>query len=82
MGETTRIQQRGDHHHHHHMGGASFAPAGGVLASLCGIPKFLITRIRGIVQGQLVSILVDNGATHNFLDAEMVQMRGITTVDF
>ena len=42
-------------------GGASFAPAGRVLAFLCGIPKFLATRIIGMVKGQCVSVLVDSG---------------------
>jgi len=30
-------------------GGASLSPTGGVLASLCGIPEFLILGIRGTV---------------------------------
>ena len=59
--------------------GASFVPTGGVLASLRGVPKFLNLRIRGTVQGQRVSVLVDSGATQNFIDAQMVQRRGITT---
>lgn len=50
-------------------GGASFAPSRGVLTSLCEVPKFLRLRIRGTIQGQQVSILVDSGATHNFIDA-------------
>lgn len=39
-------------------------------------------RIKGTVQGQCVYILVDIGATHNFIDAQMVQRRGITTAEF
>ena len=64
------------------LGGATFAPAGGVLASLHGVPKFLTLKIRGTVQGQRVSILVDNGTTHNFIDAQMVQRWGITIEEF
>jgi len=55
--------------------GTSLSPAGGVLASLCGIPKFLTLRIKATIQGQRVSVLVDNGSTHNFIDAQLVQRR-------
>jgi len=53
-------------------GGASLASSGGVLASQCGIPKFLTLMVRGTVRGQRVSVLVDSGATHNFIDAQLV----------
>eukprot|EP00253_Pinus_taeda_P002064 PITA_02064 len=33
-------------------------------------------RVRGTVRGQRVSVLVDNGATHNFINAQMVEQRG------
>eukprot|EP00253_Pinus_taeda_P001470 PITA_01470 len=39
-------------------------------------------RVRGTVCGQRVSILVDSGATHNFIDAQMVEQRGIQTENF
>jgi len=45
-------------------------------------PKFLTLRIRGTVQGQKVSVLVSSGATHNFIDAQLVQRRGLTTTEF
>jgi len=32
-------------------------------------PNFAILAIRGTVHGQRVSILVDSGATQNFIDA-------------
>jgi len=54
------------------VGGVSFATTGGALASLCGVPKFLTMRIRGTIKGKHVSILVDNGATHDFIDAQLV----------
>ena len=47
-----------------------------------GVPKYLTLRVRGIVQGQHVSVLVDSGATHNFIDAQQVQQRGIPTERF
>ena len=58
-------------------GGAAFAPTGGALAALRGVPKYLTLRIRGTIRGQRVSALVDSGATHNFIDAQMVERRGI-----
>ena len=39
-------------------------------------------RVRGTVHGQQVSVLVDSGATHNFIDAQMVERRGIQTKSF
>ena len=35
-----------------------------------------------MVHGQRVSVLVDSGATHNFIDAQMVERRGIQTESF
>eukprot|EP00253_Pinus_taeda_P003924 PITA_03924 len=63
-------------------GGTAFAPTGGALAALRGVPKYLTLRIRGTVRDQRVSILVDSGATHNFIDAQMVERRGIPTESF
>eukprot|EP00253_Pinus_taeda_P030212 PITA_30212 len=63
-------------------GGAAFAPTGGALSALQGVPKYLTLRIRGTVRGQRVSVLVDSGATHNFIDAQMVERRGIQTESF
>eukprot|EP00253_Pinus_taeda_P032946 PITA_32946 len=63
-------------------GGASFAPTGGALAALRGVSKYLTLRIRGTVRGQRASVLVDSGATHNFIDAQMVEWRAIQTESF
>jgi hypothetical protein len=38
--------------------------------------------IRGVVQCQRVTILIDGGATHNFIDSSWVAKRGIPTMDF
>ena len=38
--------------------------------------------VRGTIHGQRVSVLVDNGATHKFIDAQMVERRGIQTKSF
>jgi len=63
-------------------GGAAFAPTRGALAALQGVPKYLTLRVRGTVHGQRVSVLVDSGATHNFIDAQMVERRDIQTKSF
>lgn len=60
--------------------GDFFIPTGGVIASLRGVPNYLTLRIRGMVQGQCVAILVDSGATHNFIDAQMLQWRGTSLI--
>lgn len=67
-GEIARVRKRGPPP----LGGAPFAVTGEVIASFHGVPKFSTLRIRGTVLGQRVSVLVDSGATHNFIDAQMV----------
>ena len=39
-------------------------------------------RVQGSILNQRVSILVDSGATHNFIDAQLVQRREIPTDSF
>jgi hypothetical protein len=39
----------------------------GTIASLSGIPRFHTFRMRGGVQGHRVTVLVDGGASHNFM---------------
>ena len=63
-------------------GGPYFTPSGGVLASLCRVSKIMTMRIRGIVHGQHVLVLVDSGEIHNFIDAQLVQRIGITIAEF
>ena len=63
-------------------GNGVFAPIGGPLASLIGVPKYLTLRVQGSILNQRVSILIDNGATHNFIDAHLVQRREIPTDTF
>ena len=55
----------------------AFYPMGGALAALRGVPKYLTLRVRGTIMGQRVSVLVDSGATYNFIDTQLVQRRGI-----
>lgn len=65
------VVQRGDHPPPPPLGvgQVAFAPTGGLLTSLRGFPKHLTLRVQGTVHGKGVSILVDTGSTHNFIDA-------------
>jgi hypothetical protein len=38
------------------------------LASISGVPKYNTFRMRGVLQRQKVSVLIDGGASHNFID--------------
>ena len=38
--------------------------------------------VRGVIQGQHVTILINRGATHNYIDLALVTKRGIPTEDF
>ena len=54
----------------------------GVIATLSGVPRFHTLRVRGVVQGHRVGVLIDGGATHNFIDSAWVAKRGIQTEKF
>ena len=53
-----------------------------MLASISGVPKYNTFRMRGLLQGQKVSVLIDGGASHNFIDSSLLQRRHISTVEF
>jgi hypothetical protein len=55
---------------------------GGTIATLLGIPRYNTLRLKGLVQGQCMTTLVDGGATHNFIDASLVARRGLHTEEF
>jgi hypothetical protein len=38
--------------------------------------------MRGVLQGQRVSVLIDGGASHNFIDAALLNIRHIPRVEF
>jgi hypothetical protein len=42
------------------------------LASISGVPKYNTFRMRGVLQGQKVSVLIDGGASHNFIDSALL----------
>ena len=52
-------------------------PLGGVIATLSVVPRFHTLRVRGVVQGHKVGVLIDGGGNHNFIDATWVAKRGI-----
>jgi hypothetical protein len=52
------------------------------LASISGVPKFNTFGMRGVFQGQKVSVLIDGGASHNFIDLALLKRRHIPTVGF
>lgn len=48
--------------------------------SLHGVPTFYNLRVTGYCQKRPLSILVDPGSTHNFIDDEVARKLGITTL--
>ena len=54
----------------------------GVIATLSGFPRFHTLEVRGVVQSHRVGVLVNGGATHNFIDATWVARQGIQTKEF
>ena len=49
---------------------------------MIGVPKYLTLIFQGYILNQRVSILVDRGATYNFIDAQLVQRRATPTDAF
>ena len=49
---------------------------------MTGVPRFHTLRIRGTVQGHKVGVLIDGGASHNFIDFASIKRRGIQTRSF
>ena len=49
------------------------------MARLTGAQKAITFKVRGTIQGQKVISLIDIGATHNFIDVQLVAKRGLQT---
>ena len=49
------------------------------MARLTGAQKAITFKVRGTIQGQKVISLIDIGATHNFIYAQLVANRGLQT---
>jgi hypothetical protein len=52
------------------------------LESISGVPKYNTFRMRGVLQGKNVLVLIDGGASHNFIDSTLLHRRHIPIVDF
>ena len=49
---------------------------------LNGVPCFHTLKPKGVLQGQRITILVDGGATHKFIDAALVEKRKLPIDSF
>ena len=52
------------------------------IAVLNRVPRFHTLRLKGVLQGQIITVVVDGGSTHNFIDAALVKKREIPTESF
>jgi len=46
---------------------------GGMILSFCGVPKYFMLKVKGLVVGQEVMVLINLGATYNFINEEFVK---------
>jgi hypothetical protein len=53
-----------------------------VIASINGVPKFNTFRMKGGLQRQRVTLLIDSGASHNFIVDALVNRRCLPTFEF
>jgi hypothetical protein len=52
------------------------------MASKSTFPRYHTFRFIGVLQGHKVAILIDGGASYNFIYANMVERRGILIEEF
>ena len=52
------------------------------MAVLSAVPRYHTIQCKGVVLGQILSVLVDGGATHNLIYENMVDKRNIYTEPF
>lgn len=55
---------------------------GSMIASLHGVKKYLTLKVIGQARGQDVMVLIDPGASHNFIDVGFVEKKGMRTEAF
>jgi len=53
-----------------------------VITSISGVKKFSTFKTKGVLHGQRIKILIDGGASHNFIDVALVSRRHLLTVEF
>lgn len=58
------------------------ASLGSMIASLSGAKKYLTLKVIEQAGGQEVMVLIDPGATHNFIDESFVSKKGLKTKSF
>ena len=50
------------------------------ISSMSGVPKFNTFQMKGVFQGKRETMLIDGGASHNFIDMAMVERRHIPAI--
>ena len=57
-------------------------PDTGKNAALSGVPRFHTLRLKGSIQGQKVTVLVDGGSNQKFIDVALVERRNLQAETF
>jgi len=52
------------------------------ISFMSGFPRYHTFNVRGVIAGHKVTILIDSGDSHNFIDTEIVEWRGIPAQEF
>jgi hypothetical protein len=55
---------------------------GGTIATLSSTPRYYTFKVKGVLRGERVTALIDDGVTHNFIHATLVARRCIAREDF
>jgi len=55
---------------------------GGMISSLCVVPKYFRFKVKEMFVNQKVMMLIDLGATHNLIDEEFMHKKGLKTKEF
>jgi hypothetical protein len=52
------------------------------MESISGLPRYHTFIVHGVLQGNKVTMLIDSGASHNFIDASLVDKQEISMEEF
>jgi hypothetical protein len=84
--QNMEVTQEEDEHTHEKGGDETMHNAIGikkvVITSISAMQKFGTFRIRGVLQGKRVTMLIDGGASHNSIDVALVNKIHLPIVDF